>query len=1040
MTTRIKLRHDTAANWTSANPVLALGEAGYDTTNNALRIGDGVTNWGNLVAIAGAAASTSGNILLSANEEYQLTLNNNGFLLGGTDGYQDIDIGQDYENEAQRAHLYISQDNPYIRSEVLSTTSNNYRNEMVWHNPWYSRYSKLYTNAYGVHIQNAQWYGPGNDYFNRFSFTRDGVLNLPPSGVIRSNDWQSAYWTPNLGDINDDQPPFAGIDSSLTFDANTISIARGSLNMNGVGQNGSSWIAMAGDFGQEGIYTYQEGSCLDDSGNTYTLQGANPGGPNFAAVTKWSPTGERLWQRVLYQDDSTGNPVGVAHPVNISWDGNLTIALNNYGTTSNFQPTHDVPLFITLDSDGNQISNLEIYDDARDLEINDFVGQGNGYETWAAVGRAANGIDYYTPDFAVGVINYSINGGTRLVVNTAATFGDGLRPTVEGIDNYNWYMFGPDLTGNVQINTINTIVGQAATRTTGTGTGTDAAFNISWNTGSYVVTIATPGTNYADDDVLKITGEKLGGTTPANDLTLSITTDAGAVITVTPTGTPTLTNTVLSLQGNPLAFSSFESWNDTRILAYTSTDALFITNYAYNPGATYHTLGNIGWDTFNAVAFDTIQPGGDSSGNIYVGGRYHPTGNSGPRRSVLAKMIAVDNEPAIHWQVEVDDYTGRNEIRGIAVDTTGNVGTVAVNNNRDTVVTKVSSEGTMLWQRIVKNTYYAPSYDNDTYGIGADSENNFIITARATRNDDFDNNNEDLVIASFDTHGSLNWSHSLGTIQNDYSLWDRSFRNITVKNDTMVITGYTYAGGFRVTHPNDSVGFVAKLPTDGTGLGHYGEWRYQNLPLEIEIVSNTAANVASISFLQNTINTDTFPYTFANVALRSVPGSGAPEFLLPSITYQLGGPGEITGLNELRFTDGTAITHGQKITRYTSAVDNTNVGATVIDPTSTKVFLAGSAGIAASYSLGAGLYDGQQIQFFPQGTIASTGIADIQNVQIYLPKPYHPDSDLADSIYNTGVWPYYPFTHLSSTDRHSLATATWNAVDEVWILDPWDFD
>ena len=45
MTTRIKLRRDTAANWTSNDPVLALGEAGYDTTNNQLKVGDGTSVW-----------------------------------------------------------------------------------------------------------------------------------------------------------------------------------------------------------------------------------------------------------------------------------------------------------------------------------------------------------------------------------------------------------------------------------------------------------------------------------------------------------------------------------------------------------------------------------------------------------------------------------------------------------------------------------------------------------------------------------------------------------------------------------------------------------------------------------------------------------------------------------------------------------------------------------------------------------------------------------------------------------------------------------
>jgi hypothetical protein len=53
MTTRIKLRRDTAANWTNNDPVLALGEAGYDTTNKELRVGDGTTVWSGLDAIGG---------------------------------------------------------------------------------------------------------------------------------------------------------------------------------------------------------------------------------------------------------------------------------------------------------------------------------------------------------------------------------------------------------------------------------------------------------------------------------------------------------------------------------------------------------------------------------------------------------------------------------------------------------------------------------------------------------------------------------------------------------------------------------------------------------------------------------------------------------------------------------------------------------------------------------------------------------------------------------------------------------------------------
>lgn len=53
MSTLIKLRRDTAANWAAEDPVLQLGEPGYDTTNNELRIGDGTSPWSELTPIAG---------------------------------------------------------------------------------------------------------------------------------------------------------------------------------------------------------------------------------------------------------------------------------------------------------------------------------------------------------------------------------------------------------------------------------------------------------------------------------------------------------------------------------------------------------------------------------------------------------------------------------------------------------------------------------------------------------------------------------------------------------------------------------------------------------------------------------------------------------------------------------------------------------------------------------------------------------------------------------------------------------------------------
>jgi hypothetical protein len=92
MTTRIKLRRDTAANWTTNDPVLALGEAGYDTTNNELRVGDGTTVWSGLESIGGTgdkiiAEKTYSNNYSDGNEHtFAYTTGSIAVQIGNDDG------------------------------------------------------------------------------------------------------------------------------------------------------------------------------------------------------------------------------------------------------------------------------------------------------------------------------------------------------------------------------------------------------------------------------------------------------------------------------------------------------------------------------------------------------------------------------------------------------------------------------------------------------------------------------------------------------------------------------------------------------------------------------------------------------------------------------------------------------------------------------------------------------------------------------------------------------------------------------------------
>lgn len=96
MTTRIKLRRDTAANWTTNDPVLALGEAGYDTTNNELRVGDGTSAWSLLSAVGGTGNK------ITAEKTYSNNYSNGG---GQTFTYTNTNI---VVQMANNAGLYLN--------------------------------------------------------------------------------------------------------------------------------------------------------------------------------------------------------------------------------------------------------------------------------------------------------------------------------------------------------------------------------------------------------------------------------------------------------------------------------------------------------------------------------------------------------------------------------------------------------------------------------------------------------------------------------------------------------------------------------------------------------------------------------------------------------------------------------------------------------------------------------------------------------------------------------------------------------------------
>jgi hypothetical protein len=105
---------------------------------------------------------------------------------------------------------------------------------------------------------------------------------------------------------------------------------------------------------------------------------------------------------------------------------------------------------------------------------------------------------------------------------------------------------GPGPTGPIGSATVtgigidsNTYTGVAAINLSGLGS--DATFNVTRNGANYNVTIQDGGTGYVLGDKIRILGTSLGGATPANDLTITVTEIlAGVIVNTTSSGTGAL--------------------------------------------------------------------------------------------------------------------------------------------------------------------------------------------------------------------------------------------------------------------------------------------------------------------------------------------------------------------------------------------------------------------------------------------------------------------------------------------------------------------
>jgi hypothetical protein len=205
----------------------------------------------------------------------------------------------------------------------------------------------------------------------------------------------------------------------------------------------------------------------------------------------------------------------------------------------------------------------------------------------------------------------------------------------------------------------------------------------------------------------------------------------------------------------------------------------------------------------------------DSLDNIYVCGE---AGNSsyGSTDCLIAKY---DSSGNIQWQKLLGDQYSATEdrFRGITVDSSDNIYVVGHSqkhtNNDDTIIAKYDTSGNLVWQKYIQNGAKGRSIDTDSSG-------NVYVLSENLR--DVGEGGSDFYIAKFDSSGNVEWQRALGGANND-----ESFSLRLDPSDNLYIGGTTRSPSSNTY----TQGLLFKIPTDGSMVGTYGGLTYQSVSL-----------------------------------------------------------------------------------------------------------------------------------------------------------------------------------------------------------------
>jgi len=395
------------------------------------------------------------------------------------------------------------------------------------------------------------------------------------------------------------------------------------------------------------------------------------------------------------------------------------------------------------------------------------------------------------------------------------------------------------------------------------------------------------GSNYVAGDVIVVSGTSLGGTSPANDLTVVVNATNGVVDGINALSGTSQSTTWKLETTTQVDFSGSGSWTWTRPL---SRQNLLVTSTWQR---TFGTDGNQ-TDRLYAVAIDSV-------GNIITVGEGYGT-LFGTYKTSLAMVYKFNSTGTLEWSRQLNQIDSSCYAKSVVTVGTDIYVTHYSPDGSDTVITKLNASGVVKWQRITDSS--------DDSVIAATQDGNLLVSVEAYETDIGQTALKVFLLSPSGETIYQRWLY--GAADEDTQF--KNGRGLVVDGDSFYITAYVYANNYRST-------LAARLPVDGSGTGEYGSFRYAGVNAMSGSFSETG--LTDINYDINAVDLEG-QYNYAGALTNGAdPYVNENDTVTEGTWNYFGGEEFYPDLTteRVRDTDGGRIVFADGTTQNTSATD-----------------------------------------------------------------------------------------------------------------------